>query len=68
MPRMMPATHKPSPDTVIELLCQQGCQSVRHAISRIEQGETPCGTEGLSPAECHAVLAELRAIMAVYDH
>ncbi|HDP89176.1 MAG TPA: hypothetical protein ENN42_04360 [Thioalkalivibrio sp.] len=65
---MMPVPYKLSPDTVVEMLCQQGCKSVRRAIESIEQGTLPQGTESLSRDECCTVLAELKAIMAVYDH
>ncbi len=65
---MMPEPHKLSPDSVIEMLCQQGCKSVREAIDQFEHGDRPQGAETLSAEECHAVLVELKSIMAVYTH
>ena len=65
---MMPERHNLSPETVVEILCQQGCRCVRQAIAAIEHGARPGGTEMLSGDECLAVLLELKAIMAVYDH
>ena len=65
---MMPEAHKLSPDSVIEMLCQQGCKAVLQAIAEFEHGERPRGTECLSGDECRQVVAELKAIMAVYTH
>ena len=65
---MMPEPHKLSPDSVLEMLCQQGCKSVLQAIEQYEHGQRPQGTESLSGEECRAVIAELKSIMAVYTH
>lgn len=65
---MMPEAHNLSPEHVIEHLCRQGCASVRRAITEFEHGQRPRGTETLSTEQCSSVLAELKAIMAVYDH
>lgn len=51
----------------VELLCQEGCNDVRATIVRIESGiEVPL-MAGMPTEEVEAVLAELKAIMAVYD-
>jgi len=51
----------------VEILCQQGCTEVRATIVRIESGAKIPQTAGMSGEEIEAVLAELKAIMAVYD-
>lgn len=51
----------------IELLCNQGCQSVWHSIEVIESGEKLSAMDGLSGEECRQVLEELKSIMAVYN-
>jgi hypothetical protein len=53
-------------DACIESLCQLGCREVRQVIAALEQGLAVPGTEGLGDVERALVLAELRAIMAVY--
>jgi hypothetical protein len=61
------ATRGESPlDAIIEALCRQGCRQVRLNIARLEQGEEVPETRGLTAAARLEVLAELRAIMAVY--
>jgi hypothetical protein len=50
----------------IEVLCHKGCRQVRRDIAALEQGQSLPETQGLDPAERVEVLAELRAIMAVY--
>ena len=51
----------------VEQLCAEGCRSVRLCITRLEQGEDVSQTDELKPEEKQQVLAELKAIMAVYD-
>ena len=51
----------------VEQLCAEGCQSVRAYIARLERGEPVPQVADLSHEERQQVLAELRAIMAVYD-
>ncbi|WP_295578518.1 hypothetical protein [uncultured Lamprocystis sp.] len=61
------ATRGESPlDAVIEALCRQGCRQVRSSMARLEQGEDLPETSGLTATARLEVLAELRAIMAVY--
>ncbi len=50
----------------VEVICNQGCQSVRDDIARLEQGNKVPETEALSAEECKQVLVELKNIMAVY--
>jgi len=59
--------HSARTSECIEALCQEGCRAVREHIAALEAGEVIAGTEALSEAERCAVLAELKAIMAVYD-
>jgi len=54
-------------DECIELLCQRGCSAVRGVISDLEAGRPVPGTEQLSMDGRRRVLAELKAVMAVYD-
>lgn len=51
----------------VETLCQEGCNDVRQAIAQLEAGQSLPQLQGLSATEQQAVLAELKAIMAVYD-
>jgi hypothetical protein len=51
----------------IEALCQLGCDSVRNTIAALEQGQPVAQMEGLDAEQRRRVLAELKAIMAVYD-
>jgi hypothetical protein len=50
----------------IETLCHKGCRQVRRDIEALERGQSLAETRDLGPAERAEVLAELRAIMAVY--
>ncbi|MCW9024258.1 MAG: hypothetical protein OQK73_06205 [Gammaproteobacteria bacterium] len=56
------------PHHCVELLCANGCQSVRDYIRRLENGEPVPHTETLNEDEKQTVLSELKAIMAVYDN
>jgi hypothetical protein len=53
-------------DSRVESLCQKGCRQVRQCIARLEQGGELPETGGLTPDERARLLAELKAIMAVY--
>jgi ABC-type ATPase with predicted acetyltransferase domain len=54
-------------DECVEALCRQGCSMVYRYINVLQQnGEFP-EVAGLSAAERMTVLAELVAIMAIYD-
>ncbi len=52
----------------IEALCQCGCDAVRATITAMESGAVVPQVETLSESEQQMVLAELKAVMAVYDH
>ena len=47
--------------------CDQGCTYVHLLIQKLETGAVIPETAALSKAECRAVLAELKSIMAIYD-
>lgn len=51
----------------VEQLCAEGCQFVRLCITRLERGEDIPLAYKLKPEEKQQVLAELKAVMAVYD-
>ena len=50
----------------VEALCHKGCKAVWRDIAALEDGLDLPETRELSPHERRAVLAELKAIMAVY--
>ncbi len=58
------APMKPDP---IEAICQQGCQHVLSVIDQLEQGVLVDELSDYGAEDCQAILAELKAIMAVYD-
>ena len=60
----------PSPAVAqcVEILCHKGCRQVWYDIAALEQGATLPETQGLSASERAAVLAELKAVMAVYGN
>lgn len=51
----------------VEALCELGCDSVRNTIAALEAGHPVAQVEGLDAEQRRHVLAELKAIMAVYD-
>lgn len=51
----------------VEALCLNGCQAVRATIDALERDLPVAQTEAMDAHERAAVLAELKAIMAVYD-
>jgi len=55
-------------DHAIETICQKGCLEVSRIIVWMKQGECPPAVSALNSEERRWVLAELQAIMAVYDH
>ncbi|MES9897786.1 MAG: hypothetical protein ABW148_02045 [Sedimenticola sp.] len=50
----------------VEVICNQGCQQVRQAISLLEQGKLLPEVESLSTDERTRLLGELKSIMSVY--
>lgn len=50
----------------VESICARGCQQVHADIAQLEDGGELPETEGLSEPDRALVLAELKAVMAVY--
>lgn len=50
----------------VERICDKGCRRVWEDIAALERDESLPEVQGLSSAQRAAVLAELKAIMAVY--
>jgi hypothetical protein len=59
--------HSKQVEYSIERLCHKGCKAVWGVIHALEQGQSLEETQGLSEEEIGQVLAELKAIMAVYE-
>ena len=53
--------------SIVEGLCTDGCQAVSQYIADMEAGRMPQALQNLEPDEQQAVLAEIKAIMAVYE-
>ena len=51
----------------VETLCHQGCSMVYRRIGALQRHEEFAEVADLSPAERRSVLAELVAIMDIYD-
>lgn len=51
----------------VEILCHQGCSMVYRHISALQEGDEFPEVADLSRAERQSVLAELVAIMDIYD-
>lgn len=51
----------------VENVCKKGCKSVWADIDALEEGRRLPETAGLTSTERQAVLAELKAVMAVYE-
>ena len=51
----------------VETLSQKGCAAVTRIIAALEQGETVADMLELTKDEKHAILIELKSIMAVYQ-
>lgn len=63
--------HRPSGarvESLVEALCQQGCDRVRGIIATLERGGDLPEIRDLSQSERHALHAELVSIMAVYGN
>ena len=54
-------------DQVLELVCQQGCVSVKETINRLERGKFPETVQHLSTEECERLLDELKTVMHTYE-
>jgi len=57
---------EPKLQTIVELLCSEGCQQVTVYIQAIESGVLPECMDTLQEHECLLVLKELKSIMSVY--
>ena len=57
----------PALEQRIALICELGCTRVREIIGAWTQGQATPESDGLDPRARAHVLAELKAIMAVYD-
>lgn len=53
--------------SVVERLCEDGCRAVSQYISDIEAGHHPEPMQHMNQEDTHAVLDELKSIMAVYE-
>jgi hypothetical protein len=53
-------------EAAIEAICQKGCRQVHRDIERLASGELLPEAKGLDAPQREQLLAELRAIMAVY--
>ena len=53
--------------SVVESICGLGCDRVREIIQALEAGELVGEASGLVESQRLEVLAELKAIMSVYD-
>ena len=53
--------------SVIESVCELGCERVSEIIDLLESGHSVSEIDGLDEHEQHCVLVELKAIMSVYD-
>jgi hypothetical protein len=60
------ALQKPVLEVRVETICERGCRRVWDAIDTLEQGDDLAETADLTSAERAWVLAELKAVMAVY--
>ena len=54
--------------SVIESICELGCDRVNEIIDTLESGNTAAETRDLDITEQQHVLTELKEIMAVYDN
>ena len=54
-------------DAQVARICDLGCRHVYRVIELLEDGRESEVVENLRPAVRAAVLAELKAVMAVYD-
>lgn len=54
--------------SIIESICELGCDRVNEIIDVLEHGNTVDETRALDQGDQLRVLMELKAIMAVYDN
>jgi hypothetical protein len=53
--------------TLVESICELGCERVNEIITELESGNSVQQTTNLAFDERQKILSELKAIMAVYD-
>ena len=53
--------------SVVEAICELGCERVNEIIASLESGNFIDEIAGLDKSEQDAVLLELKAVMSVYD-
>lgn len=58
----------PQVEQAVDAICALGCEVVSAYIVALEEGETRPEYAALDVGQRARLLAELRAIMAVYDH
>jgi len=58
---------EPELQSIVELLCGEGCQQVNVYIQEIEMRQLPKTMQALSEQNQDLILNELKSIMAVYD-
>ena len=63
----MALTENPEVNALIDRLCGQGCTAVQEYITALERGEQHPVYAHLDETQRNLLLAELRAIMAVYE-
>jgi hypothetical protein len=66
-------SHSPDPppahiQSIIESICELGCDRVNEIINLLECGNSIEETHALNQCDQQRVLMELKAIMAVYDN
>ena len=54
--------------SIIESICERGCDRVNEVIYVLERGNSVDETRALDKSDQQRVLMELKAIMAVYDN
>ncbi|MBK1720653.1 hypothetical protein [Thiocystis violacea] len=62
----MQSPDDPPVEACVEVLCGKGCRQVRLAILALEAGADLPEVRDLTPRQRDRLLAELKAIMAVY--
>ena len=54
-------------DAHVARICDLGCRRVYEVIAELERGQSSDATRSLSDSLRAVVLAELKAVMAIYD-
>lgn len=65
--RTVSMSHHQSLENCIELFCRKGCRALLRDIQAMEQGEIPPEAAHLDVDARVELLAELKAVMAVYQ-